>query len=57
MSSSPEERRDDRALRVVWRELRKPRVLLSYLHKSGDLTLPLIFGAPVELGVKVIAAA
>jgi hypothetical protein len=35
-----EARRDDRALRAVWRELRRPRILVSYLRKSGDLTVP-----------------
>jgi hypothetical protein len=41
-----EARRDARAFRAVWRELRKPRILLRYLRKSGDLTVPLIFAGP-----------
>jgi len=41
-----EARRDDRACRAVWRELRKPRILLSHLRKSGDLTVPLMFAGP-----------
>jgi hypothetical protein len=56
MSSSPDERRDDRALRAVWRELRKPRNLLSYLRKSGDLTVPLIFAGPTFVVLAYIAA-
>ena len=44
MSSDP--RRDDQAFRAVWRELRKPRVLLGSLRKSGGLTVPLIFAGP-----------
>ena len=43
---SSEQRRDDRVFRAVWRELRKPRVLLSSLRKSGGLTVPLIFAGP-----------
>jgi hypothetical protein len=43
---SSEARRDDRVFRAVWRELRKPRVLVRYLRKSGDLTVPLIFAGP-----------
>jgi hypothetical protein len=43
---TPESRRADRALRSVWRELRKPRNLLRYLRKSGNLTTPLIFAGP-----------
>jgi hypothetical protein len=56
MSSSPDERRDDRALRAVWRELRKPRNLLSYLRKSGDLTVPLIFAGPTFVVLAYVAA-
>ena len=41
-----EARRNDQALRAVWRELRKPRILVRYLRKSGDLTVPLIFAGP-----------
>jgi hypothetical protein len=44
--SSSDARRDDRALRAVWRELRKPRNLLRYLRKSGDLTIPVLFAGP-----------
>jgi hypothetical protein len=44
--SSPDSRRADRALRAARRELRKPRNLLRYLRKSGDLTTPLIFAGP-----------
>jgi len=43
---TPDSRRADRALRDVWRELRKPRNLWRYLRKSGDLTTPLIFAGP-----------
>jgi hypothetical protein len=43
---SPDARRDDRALRAVWRELRKPRTLVRSLRRSGGLTLPLIFAGP-----------
>jgi hypothetical protein len=43
---SSDARRDDRALRAVWRELRKPRNLIRYLRKSGDLTIPLLFAGP-----------
>lgn len=56
MSSSPDERRDDRALRAVWRELRKPRILLSYLRKSGDLTVPLIFAGPTFVVLAYVVA-
>ena len=56
MSSSSEERRADRALRAVWRELRKPRILLSYLRKSGNLTLPLIFAGPTLVVFAYVAA-
>jgi hypothetical protein len=44
--TSFESRRDDRALRALRRELRKPRNLFRYLRKSGDLTLPLLFAGP-----------
>jgi hypothetical protein len=56
MSLSPDERRDDRALRAVWRELRRPRIRLSYLRKSGDLTLPLIFAGPTFVVLAYVAA-
>ena len=56
MSSSPDERRDDRALRAVWRELRKPRNLLSYLRKSGDSTVALIFAGPTFVVLAYVAA-
>ena len=49
-------RRDDRALREVWRELRKPRTVLSYLRKSGDLTFPLIFAGPTFVLVSYVVA-
>jgi hypothetical protein len=54
--ASPDSRRSDRALRAVWRELRKPRNLLRYLRKSGNLTTPLIFAGPTfVLAAYVIA--
>src|SRR5688572_1622438 len=49
-------RRDERALRAVWRELRRPRTLLGYLRKSGDLTLPLIFAGPTFVLVSYVVA-
>ena len=51
-----ERRGDDRALRAVWRELRRPRVLVSYLRKSGDLTVPLIFAGPTLVLVSYVVA-
>ena len=56
MPSSPDARRDDRALRAVWRELRKPRILFSYLRKSGDLTVPLIFAGPTFVVLAYVVA-
>ena len=53
---STEARRNDRAFRAVWRELRKPRILVSYLRKSGDLTLPLIFAGPTFVLVSYVVA-
>jgi hypothetical protein len=53
---SSEARRDDRAFRAVWRELRKPRVLLSSLRKSGDLTVPLIFAGPTFVLLSYVVA-
>ena len=56
--ASSESQRHDRALRAVRRELRKPRNLLRYLRKSGDLTVPLIFAGPtLVLAAYVIAYA
>ena len=52
----PEPRRNDQAFRAVWRELRKPRILVSYLRKSGDLTLPLIFAGPTFVLVAYVMA-
>lgn len=49
-------RRNDQAFRAVWRELRKPRNLVSYLRKSGDLTLPLIFAGPTFVLVAYVVA-
>jgi hypothetical protein len=49
-------RRNDAAFRAVWRELRKPRLLVSYLRKSGDLTLPLIFAGPTFVLVSYVVA-
>jgi hypothetical protein len=43
---SPDPRRDDRALRAVWRELAKPRILVGALRRSGGLTVPLLFAGP-----------
>jgi hypothetical protein len=51
-----ESRRDDRAFRAIWRELRKPRLLVSYLRKSGDLTLPLIFAGPTLVLLSYVVA-
>jgi len=53
---SSDARRDDRALRAVWRELRKPRVLIASLRKSGDLTVPLIFAGPTLVLLSYIVA-
>ena len=53
---SSEARRDDRVFRAVWRELRKPRVLVRYLRKSGDLTVPLIFAGPSFVLLSYIVA-
>jgi hypothetical protein len=49
-------RRDDRALRAIWRELRRPRILIAYLRKSGDLTLPLIFAGPTFVLLAYVVA-
>jgi hypothetical protein len=54
MASEP--RRNDQAFRAVWRELRKPRTLVSHLRKSGDLTLPLIFAGPTFVLVAYLVA-
>jgi hypothetical protein len=54
--STPDSRRADRALRAVWRELRKPRNLLRYLRKSGDLTTPLIFAGPTFVLIAYVVA-
>lgn len=51
-----ESRRNDQAFRAVWRELRKPRNLVSYLRKSGDLTLPLIFAGPTFVLLAYVVA-
>ena len=51
-----EARRNDQAFRAVWRELRKPRILVSYLRKSGDLTVPLIFAGPTFVLVSYVVA-
>ena len=53
---SSEARRDDRVFRAVRRELRKPRVLVRYLRKSGDLTVPLIFAGPSFVLLSYIVA-
>jgi hypothetical protein len=53
---SSDSRRDDRALRAVWRELRKPRNLFRYLRKSGDLTLPLLFAGPTLVVLAYVLA-
>jgi hypothetical protein len=53
---SSEARRDARAFRAVWRELRKPRILVSYLRKSGDLTVPLIFAGPTFVVLSYVVA-
>jgi hypothetical protein len=53
---SSEAGRDDRVFRAVWRELRKPRVLVRYLRKSGDLTVPLIFAGPSLVLLSYIVA-
>jgi hypothetical protein len=49
-------RRDDRAFRNVWRELRRPRTLLTYVRKSGDLTLPLIVAGPTLVLLSYVVA-
>jgi hypothetical protein len=54
--SPSEARRDDRALRAVWRELRRPRVLLGSLRKSGDLTVPLLFAGPTLVLLTYVVA-
>ena len=51
-----EARRNDDAFRAVWRELRRPRILVRYLRKSGDLTLPLIFAGPTFVLVSYVVA-
>jgi hypothetical protein len=56
MAMSAESRRDDQALRAVWRELRKPRNLWRYLRKSGDLTVPLIFAGPTFVALSYVVA-
>ena len=53
---SSDAHRDNRAFRAVWRELRKPRILLSYLRKSGDLTVPLIFAGPTFVLLSYVVA-
>jgi hypothetical protein len=53
---STDARRDEQAYRAVWRELRKPRTLLRYLRKSGDLTIPLIFAGPTFVLVAYVVA-
>jgi hypothetical protein len=40
----------------VWRELRRPRLLISYLRKSGDLTVPLIFAGPTFVLLSYVVA-
>lgn len=54
--ASFESRRDDRAVRAVRRELRRPRNLLRYLRKSGDLSVPLIFAGPTLVLAAYITA-
>lgn len=54
MATDP--RREDQAFRAVWRELRKPRTLLRYLRKSGDLTIPLIFAGPTFVLASYVVA-
>ena len=53
---SSDARRDEEAFRAVWRELRRPRTLLSYLRKSGDLTIPLIFAGPTFVLLSYVVA-
>jgi hypothetical protein len=48
--------RDDRAFRAIWRELRRPRILLRYLRRSGDLTVPLIFAGPTLVLLSYVVA-
>jgi hypothetical protein len=55
-SMASEARREDRAFRAVWRELRRPRLLISYLRKSGDLTVPLIFAGPTFVLLSYVVA-
>jgi hypothetical protein len=52
-----EARRNERAgFEAVWRELRRPRVLLGYLRKSGDLTIPLVFAGPTFVMLSYVVA-
>ena len=53
---SSEARRDARAFRAVWRELRKPRILLGSLRKTGGLTIPLIFAGPTFVVLSYVVA-
>jgi hypothetical protein len=53
---SSEARRDDQAFRAVWRELRRPRILLSYLRKSGAFTVPLLFAGPTFVLLSYVVA-
>ena len=53
---SSDARRDARAFRAIWRELRKPRVLLGSLRRSGDLTVPLIFAGPTFVLLSYVVA-
>ena len=53
---SSEARRNDRVFRAVWHELRKPRVLLSYLRRTGDRTVPLIFAGPTFVLLSYVIA-
>jgi hypothetical protein len=53
---SSDAHRDNRAFRAVWRELRRPAILLRYLRKSGDLTVPLLFAGPTFVLLSYIVA-
>jgi hypothetical protein len=53
---SSEARRDARVFRAVWHELRKPRVLLRYLRRTGDRTVPLIVAGPTFVLVSYVVA-
>src|SRR5688500_15449672 len=46
----------DEALRSIRRELRKPRNLVRYVRKSGDVTVPLLFAGPTFVVIAYVAS-